>query len=97
MKAAELFEASLTTAEKRVLRLVSQSMTNREIASSLSISPATVKRHVENIFRKLHLRNRVEAAIYALSILECDKRNGADCPLAAWRRRYESRNGPIGQ
>jgi len=61
----------LTAAEERVLRLVSYAHTNREIASTLGISPATVKRHLENILRKLRLRNRVEAAIYALSMLEC--------------------------
>jgi DNA-binding CsgD family transcriptional regulator len=61
-------EAVLTAAEKRVLTLVSQSMTNREIGSSLEISPATIKRHLENILRKLGVRNRVEAAIFHLSM-----------------------------
>jgi DNA-binding CsgD family transcriptional regulator len=89
---------ALTAAEARVLRLVSESKTNREIASSLGISPATVKRHLENILRKLRLRNRVEAAIYSLSMSECDRRKNGDCPLAAWRRQYEIRkNGPIGR
>ncbi len=88
----------LTAAEARVLRLVSESKTNREIASSLGVSPATIKRHLENILRKLRLRNRVEAAIYNLSLLECGAHNNGDCPLAAWRRRHEiRRNGPIGQ
>ncbi len=63
MSAAKTLEAILTAAEERVLTLVSQSMTNREIASRLGVSPATVKRHVENILRKLKVRNRVEAAI----------------------------------
>ena len=86
----------LTAAEARVLRLVSESKTNREIASSLGISPATVKRHLENILRKLRVRNRIEAAIYSLSMSECDGGNNGDCALAAWRRRYEGRqNGPI--
>jgi DNA-binding NarL/FixJ family response regulator len=82
----------LTAAEERVLRLVSYAHTNREIASTLGISPATVKRHLENILRKLRLRNRVEAAIYALSMLECGGSNGDNCPLAAWRRRCETRD-----
>jgi len=33
----------------------------------MRLSPSTVKRHVENIFRKLHITNRVEAAIYAVT------------------------------
>lgn len=61
-------------------------MTNREIASSLGISPATVKRHLENSLRKLRVRNRVEAAIYGLSMTECHVSCHTDCPLAVWRR-----------
>ena len=76
----------LTAAEKRVLGLVCQSQTNREIAANLGVSPSTVKRHLENILRKLQLRNRVEAAIYSLSMNGCSARSSAECPLAAWRK-----------
>ena len=75
----------LTAAEQRVLSLISQSKTNREIASVLKISPATVKRHVENILGKLRLRNRVEAAIYGLTLGGCPARGHAQCPLEKWR------------
>jgi DNA-binding CsgD family transcriptional regulator len=74
----------LTFAEER--HLVSQSKTNREIAQCLGISYATVKRHIENILRKLNVRNRVEAAIYALSLQRCPNGNGA-CPLEHWWRK----------
>jgi DNA-binding CsgD family transcriptional regulator len=98
MRAAKTSETGLTAAEERVLRLVSQSNTNREIASNLGISPATVKRHLENILRKLRLRNRVEAAIYGLSMTECDGHSTGDCPLVAWRRSHDNgKNGPIGR
>jgi DNA-binding CsgD family transcriptional regulator len=80
----------LTAAEGRVIRLISKSKTNREIAAELAISPATVKRHVENIFRKLHLRNRIEAAIYALTLDDCPVRGQARCPLELWRQNRES-------
>ncbi len=60
--------ARLTAAENRVLTHLSRAKTNREIASALGISPATVKRHVEKILTKLQLRNRVEAAIYGVMI-----------------------------
>ena len=56
----------LTVKEKTVLDLVAEAKTNKEIACDLKISPATVKRHLENILRKLQLRNRVDAAVYAV-------------------------------
>ena len=90
MCAAKTREAILTAAEERVLTLVSQSMTNREIASNLGVSPATVKRHLENILRKLKVRNRVEAAIYGLSMACRPARSSTQCPLAAWRKGRDS-------
>lgn len=56
----------VTNQEWKVLRLVAQAMSNKEIAEALGISPSTVKRHLENILRKLHLRNRIAAAVYAV-------------------------------
>jgi len=73
--------AQLTAAEKRVIALVSRARTNKEIAVVLGISPATVKRHLENILRKLQLRNRVEAAIYALRSIGCPRGADPGCPL----------------
>jgi DNA-binding NarL/FixJ family response regulator len=76
----------LTRAEKRVLALVSAAKTNKEIALALCISPATVKRHLENVLRKLALRNRVEAAIYGLAANGCPSGSSSACPLELWRR-----------
>lgn len=56
----------LTPQERKVLDLVAEAKTDKEIGCDLKISPATVKRHQENILRKLQLRNRVEAAVYAV-------------------------------
>ncbi len=77
-------EVLLTTREKRVLQLVGEAGTNKEIAAVLGISPATVKRHIENILRKLCLKNRIEAALYAVGLQHCplDVRP-ANCPLEA--------------
>jgi len=61
----------LTTREKNVLKLVAEANTNKEIAAALGISPSTVKRHMENILSKLHLRNRIEAAVYAVRAGYC--------------------------
>jgi len=58
----------LSARQKKVLRLVVKAQTNREIAAALGISPSTVKRHMEGILKKLKLKNRVEAALYAVGI-----------------------------
>jgi DNA-binding NarL/FixJ family response regulator len=74
----------LTAAEKRVLALVSMAKTNKEIARALGISPSTVKRHLENVLKKLHFKNRIEAAIYGLSVNGCPQAIAVHCPLKAW-------------
>lgn len=56
----------LSERETEVLKFVAKGLSNKEIAVSMRLSPSTVKRHVENILRKLHLKNRVEAAVYAV-------------------------------
>jgi len=62
---AEKTAGKLTVREIEVLQEVSQGLTNQQIALSLSISDNTVKAHITNILRKLHLRTRSEAAAYA--------------------------------
>lgn len=56
----------LTTRELQVLELITTGITNNEIASALVISEGTVKNHLKSILEKLHLRNRTEAAVYAV-------------------------------
>lgn len=56
----------LTERELQVLRLLTQGLTNHEIAESLVIGPGTVRTHVSNILAKLHLANRTQAALYAI-------------------------------
>jgi len=55
----------LTGREKEVLCLVARGLTNPEVSRVLSISPHTVKRHVVNIFAKLEVRDRSQAALWA--------------------------------
>jgi len=52
--------------EREVLQLVSRGATNREIAETLIVSEHTVKAHLRNILDKLNLRNRQQAAAYAV-------------------------------
>jgi DNA-binding NarL/FixJ family response regulator len=53
---------SLTTRERDILRLLADDLTDRDIATALTISPRTVESHVSSILRKLEVRNRAEAA-----------------------------------
>lgn len=55
--------ARLTSQELKVLRLVSQGLSNAEIGRTLDVQEKTIKFHLSNIFDKLEVRNRVEAAI----------------------------------
>lgn len=56
----------LSPREQEVLEVLTRGATNKEIAASLGISGDTVKNHLKNILKKLHLGNRVQAAAYAL-------------------------------
>lgn len=55
---------TLTKREYEVLTLIAEGLNNREIAEKLFISEKTVKNHVSNIFKKLDVNDRVQAAIF---------------------------------
>jgi two-component system, NarL family, nitrate/nitrite response regulator NarL len=54
-----LSDAHLTVREEEVAHLVAKGMSNKEIATELSISLSTVKLHIHTLFEKLHVKNRV--------------------------------------
>lgn len=56
---------SLTTREKEILQLLSFGSSNVDIASALFVSENTVKTHLHNVFKKLNVRNRLQAMIWA--------------------------------
>lgn len=56
----------LTKREIEVLKLITEGMLNKEIAHSLNISEKTVKNHVSNIFKKISVSDRTQAAVYAI-------------------------------
>jgi len=58
--------SELTTREIEVLIEIGRGLSNKEIASELSISPLTVKTHVSSILAKLQLADRTQAAIFAI-------------------------------
>lgn len=57
---------TLTPRETDVIRLLVEGLSNKEIAQRLFISPRTVNYHLDNVYSKLDVNSRTEAAIYAL-------------------------------
>ena len=57
---------SLTRRELDVLKLLSFGMYNKEVAEKLNISERTVKNHVSNIFKKIEVTDRTQAAVFAI-------------------------------
>ena len=61
-----LDDDKLTRREIEVLKLLAEGLFNKEIAYKLSISEKTVKNHVSNIFKKIGVFDRTQAAVYAI-------------------------------
>ena len=80
-------ETGLTSRERDILNAIVQGDSNREIAVQLGLSEKTVKNYVSDILSKLHVRDRTEAAVYALRMgLVTD----GDWRLSIGRRRLAS-------
>lgn len=56
----------ITNREMEVLKLLAEGLFNKEIASRLGISERTVKNHVSNLFKKIEVSDRTQAAIFAV-------------------------------
>ena len=61
--------AALTARQHDVLGLAARGRTNKEIAAILSVSPGTVRKHLDNIYARLGAPNRTAAA-HTLSVLD---------------------------
>jgi Response regulator containing a CheY-like receiver domain and an HTH DNA-binding domain len=59
--------AGLTDRERQILELVAHGLSNKHIARELNITEGTVKVHVKHLLKKLNLRSRVEAAVWAVT------------------------------
>lgn len=55
---------NLTDREKEILLKISSGKGNKEIANELNVSPHTVKTHIYNIFKKIEVRDRLQAALW---------------------------------
>jgi len=59
-------DENLTMREIEVLKLLAEGLFNKEIAYTLNISEKTVKNHISNIFKKINVSDRTQAAVYAI-------------------------------
>jgi ATP/maltotriose-dependent transcriptional regulator MalT len=59
----------LTRREREILDLISDGLSNRQIADQLFISLHTVKTHLQNIFCKINVKQRLQAALWAAKYL----------------------------
>jgi len=62
--------ASLTSQERKILNLVAEGQTNRQIAAALYLAEKTVKNYVSNLLAKLGMERRTQAASYATRVAE---------------------------
>jgi DNA-binding NarL/FixJ family response regulator len=62
--------AGLTEQESRILALLAEGMTNRQIASEMFLAEKTVKNYVSNLLAKMGMQRRTEAAVYAARLAE---------------------------
>ena len=58
-------QAGLTEREREIVELIAKGMSNKLIARELDITEGTVKVHIKHLLKKLHLRSRVEVAVWA--------------------------------
>jgi len=66
-KTANNVMESLTGRELEILKLITKGLSNKLIARELDISDSTVKVHVKHVLKKMNLRSRVEAAVWAVN------------------------------
>lgn len=68
---------SLTEQERRILELLAEGMTNRQIAEKMFLAEKTIKNYVSNLLAKMGMDRRTEAAVYAARLNERRRRGSA--------------------
>ena len=85
-KASEPQRATLSTQQQRVLALVAEGKTNKEIGVSLVLSDKTVKNYIRFIFQKMKVTRRAQAAAFFVRDSPSEKRSGLQPSLAVSRK-----------
>jgi DNA-binding NarL/FixJ family response regulator len=75
--------ARLSPQERKILSLIQQGLTNREIADDLFLAEKTVKNYVSNLLGKLEMSRRTEAAVYAAKL---DQKREQKYPPEDWEK-----------
>jgi DNA-binding NarL/FixJ family response regulator len=63
-------EAGLTPQERRILELIGEGLTNRQIGERMFLAEKTVKNYVSGLFAKLGMERRTQAAAYAARVFD---------------------------
>ncbi|MCB9360852.1 MAG: response regulator transcription factor [Flavobacteriales bacterium] len=58
----------ISNREKEVLNLYAQGLTYNQIADELMLSPSTIRKHIENIYKKMDVHNKMEAVKKGLKL-----------------------------
>ncbi|MGC8481020.1 MAG: response regulator transcription factor, partial [Acidimicrobiales bacterium] len=65
----------LSGQERRILELITQGMTNREISEEMSLAEKTVRNYVSNLLMKLGMSHRTQVAAYGARLLAKESQN----------------------
>ncbi len=86
----------LTVQEQRILDLIAEGCTNRQIAARMFLAEKTVKNYVSNLLRKMGMQGRTEAAVYATRISNrgAHSQQGRQHPPPGERHRTRPRGMP---
>jgi DNA-binding NarL/FixJ family response regulator len=69
---------SLTEQERRILELIGEGLTNRQIGERMFLAEKTVKNYVSNLLAKMGMERRTQVAVYAAKLEDKVKRGGQD-------------------
>lgn len=65
-KEQDIYKLKITKRELEILKLIAKGLLNKEIADELNITERTVKNHISNLFKKINVYDRTQAAVFAI-------------------------------
>ncbi len=86
---------ALTDRERQIIRLVSEGLSNKQIASRLNITDGTIKIHLHHIFQKLEVSNRTVLAISQIPKVDAPQGYGCEASFGALLRTRSTIAGKI--